>query len=188
MYVDGWFQYKSLKCRSKHQYITLRKKCPYSELFWYAFSRILTEYGEIRSQNAGKCGSEELLIRTLFTQCQSSMTLCDPISLLLTSFNQQDCQNSSRTLIDNIFLNSIEFETFSGNLTSIISDHLPQLLILKDFHRKSIVTNNIVYERNYQLFNDNEFKNDLKKHNFWKYSVSSQPVSLICFTNKLIHC
>ena len=29
--------------------VTLRKKCPYSELFWSAFSRIRTEYGEIRS-------------------------------------------------------------------------------------------------------------------------------------------
>ena len=69
---------------------------------------------------------------------------------------------NSKTLIVNIFLNSIEFETFSGNLTSLISDHLPQLLILKDFHRKSTVANNIVYERNYQFFNDDEFKNDLK--------------------------
>ena len=28
---------------------TLRKKCPYSDLFWSAFFRIRTEYGEIRS-------------------------------------------------------------------------------------------------------------------------------------------
>ena len=69
---------------------------------------------------------------------------------------------NSKTLNDNIFLNSIEFETFSRNLTSPISDHLPQLLILKDFHRKSTVTNNIVYASNYQFFNDNEFKNHLK--------------------------
>ena len=27
----------------------LRKKCPYSELFWFAFYRIQTEYGEIPS-------------------------------------------------------------------------------------------------------------------------------------------
>ena len=94
---------------------------------------------------------------------------------------------NSRTLIDNISLNSIEFKTFSGNLASIISDHLPQLLILKDFYRKSIVTNSIVYERNYQLFNDNKFKNDLKSMT-WEIIVSSQPVSSICFTNKLIHC
>ena len=29
--------------------VTLGRKCPYSELFWPAFSRIRTEYGEIRS-------------------------------------------------------------------------------------------------------------------------------------------
>ena len=27
--------------------LTLREECPYSELFWSAFSRIWTEYGEI---------------------------------------------------------------------------------------------------------------------------------------------
>ena len=35
--------------------ITLRKKCPYSALFWSAFSRIRTEYASL---NAGKCGLE----------------------------------------------------------------------------------------------------------------------------------
>ena len=30
-------------------FLPLRKKCPYSELFWSAFSRIRTEYGEILS-------------------------------------------------------------------------------------------------------------------------------------------
>ena len=29
--------------------LTLREKCPYSELFWSAFYRIRTEYGEIGS-------------------------------------------------------------------------------------------------------------------------------------------
>ena len=31
------------------QAVTLRKKCPYSELFWSVFPRIRTEYGDIRS-------------------------------------------------------------------------------------------------------------------------------------------
>ena len=31
------------------QVLSLRKKCPYSEFFWSVFSRIQTEYGEIRS-------------------------------------------------------------------------------------------------------------------------------------------
>ena len=44
--------------------IPLREKCPYSELFWSAFFRIRTEYGEILSvflriqSDAGKCGPE----------------------------------------------------------------------------------------------------------------------------------
>ena len=29
--------------------LSLRKKCPYSELFWSGFSRIRTEYEEIRN-------------------------------------------------------------------------------------------------------------------------------------------
>ena len=51
-----------------------REKCPYSEFFWPVFSRIWTEYGEIRSisvfsPNAGKYRPEKLQIRALFTQC-----------------------------------------------------------------------------------------------------------------------
>ena len=30
--------------------ITLRKKCPYFELLWSVFSRIQTEYGEMRTK------------------------------------------------------------------------------------------------------------------------------------------
>ena len=49
---------------SVYLYITLRKKCPYSELFWSAFSRIRTEYGvSLRIQSEcgkmrKKCGPE----------------------------------------------------------------------------------------------------------------------------------
>ena len=35
--------------RKKHYRKSLRKKCPYPELFWSVFSRIRTEYREIRS-------------------------------------------------------------------------------------------------------------------------------------------
>ena len=34
---------------SNPDFLSLRKKYPYSELFWSVFSRILTEYGDIRS-------------------------------------------------------------------------------------------------------------------------------------------
>ena len=62
--------------------------------------------------------------------------------------------------------------------------------MLKDFHRKSTVTNKFVYERNYRIFNNNEFKNDLKNI-LWKIfrvKLTCQQVQrLICFSNKLIH-
>ena len=45
--------------------LPLREKCPYSELFWFLFSRIWTEYEKIVcispysvSPNAGKCEPE----------------------------------------------------------------------------------------------------------------------------------
>ena len=55
---------KHVIIRTKYEYnCTLRKTCLYSELFWSAFFRIRTEYGEIRSisefsPNAGKCGPD----------------------------------------------------------------------------------------------------------------------------------
>ena len=38
---------------------------------------------------------------------------------------------SSAALIDNIFMNSIEFVTVSGNLLSQLADHLLQFLVFK---------------------------------------------------------
>ena len=49
-----------------------RKKCPYLELFWSAFSRIRIEYREmVFSPNVGKWGPEYLPIQTLFTQLKA---------------------------------------------------------------------------------------------------------------------
>ena len=39
----------------------------------------------------------------------------------------------SATTIDNIFINSVEFATVSGNLLCELTDHLLQFLVLKDF-------------------------------------------------------
>ena len=45
-YFSSYFLLFLPKC---HLYLPLRKNRPYSELFWSAFSRIQTEYEEIRS-------------------------------------------------------------------------------------------------------------------------------------------
>ena len=43
----------------------------------------------------------------------------------------------SKTLIDNIFSNIISPEAISGNLTSTISDHLPQFMIVPNVFSKN---------------------------------------------------
>ena len=50
--------------------MALREKCPYSEFFWSAFSRIRTEYLSVFSSNPGNYGPEKLRIRILVTQCE----------------------------------------------------------------------------------------------------------------------
>ena len=68
------------------RYSTLRKKCPYSELFWPAFSCILTKYGEILSpysfrmrENADQNDSEYGHFSrsdTLPNRCKFEIQLC----------------------------------------------------------------------------------------------------------------
>ena len=50
--VDRWIEISLVVCIRFYctfDNLTLREKCPYSELFWSIFSSIRTEYGEIRS-------------------------------------------------------------------------------------------------------------------------------------------
>ena len=51
-----------------------------------------------------------------------------PLILQPTSVTEK-----SKTLINNIFFNSFEFTTISGNITHSISDHLIQFVIPEDF-------------------------------------------------------
>ena len=70
---------------------TLRKKCLYSELFWTAFSRIQTEYGEIRSisphsvrmrENADHNNHKYVVFSCSYTCCSSSGSANTTSSLL----------------------------------------------------------------------------------------------------------
>ena len=68
---------------------TLREKCPYSELFWSAFPRIRTEYGDthlsVFSSNTEKCGPEN-------SECgQFSRNATCFISQLIKGFEQIYC-------------------------------------------------------------------------------------------------
>jgi len=58
----------------------------------------------------------------------------------------------SQTLIDNIFFNSLEHLTLSGNIIYDLTDHLPNFLIIKKF--TSLPNNIKIYKRNYTNFDE----------------------------------
>ena len=63
----------------------------------------------------------------------------------------------SKSLIDNIFLNTIEFSTHSGNLTIQLADHLFQFVLLQGFFKEIVINKINIFERNFRNFNENEF-------------------------------
>ena len=70
----------------------------------------------------------------------------------------------SATLIDNIFFNSIEHHTISGNLLCDLTDHLPNFLIINKF---SCVSNKIdIYRRDYSRFNESELITEVQSINW----------------------
>ena len=48
-WTEGGLKHNLKQIIWRRIYMALREKCLYSELFWSAFSRIWTEYGEMRS-------------------------------------------------------------------------------------------------------------------------------------------
>ena len=68
----------------------------------------------------------------------------------------------SRTLIDNIFTNSVEENSTSGNLECCISDHLAQFLIFQN--QRVLQQNNHTknHKRSYKNLDNNKFKNELQ--------------------------
>ena len=71
----------------------------------------------------------------------------------------------SKTLIDNIFINSIDYISFSGNITIQLSDHLFQFVTLQGFF-KDLPKKINIYERNIKYFNEREFEEELNKMNW----------------------
>ena len=67
----------------------------------------------------------------------------------------------SATLIDNIFFNSLEHYSLSGNIVHDLSDHFPNFLIINKFSHLPSKTK--IYKRDYSHFNDSALVNYLMK-------------------------
>ena len=81
----------------------------------------------------------------------------DLINTLASLFYQPHILQPTRitdhtaTLIDNIFFNSIEHFTISGNIVYDLTDHLANFIILRNLG--SLPSNTKVYKRDYSKFN-----------------------------------
>ena len=66
----------------------------------------------------------------------------------------------SATLIDNIFFNSLEHFTISGNLIYDLTDHLPIFLVVSKF--SSLPENIKIFRRDYSNFDEQALINDIQ--------------------------
>ena len=82
-------------------------------------------------------------------------------SNFFTPFILQPSRLQSKTLIDNIFFNSIEYQTNSGNILIEISDHLIQFLILEGYSKEKTLPDVNIMKRDFRNFNEREFSESL---------------------------
>ena len=108
------------------------------------------------------------------------MSICSELILILnqTSFHNsltshfftpyilEHTRLHSKTLIDNIFFNSLMYQSISGNLLIEISDHLTQFLILQGFVKERGLSETNLFRRNFSNFNEREFKEEILNMNW----------------------
>ena len=90
--------------------------------------------------------------------------------------------NSSKTLIDNIFFDSSNSKTCSGNLTWNISDHYPQFLMIKNIYPNKKIKHNI-HQRNWNKFDQTEFVLDFLNINWYSTLELGQKNVDVSFQN-----
>ena len=81
-------------------------------------------------------------------------------------------------LIDNILINSYENKCISGNITTSVSDHLPQFLITENFKGQTYkIKNPKATIQDYKCFNSESFQRDIKKID-WSLATENNDVGL----------
>ena len=70
---------------------------------------------------------------------------------------------NSVTLIDNTFSDNHDHKCISGNATTSISDHLPQVLIIGNLKQTPLRKDVKISFKNIQSFNETDLQNELKE-------------------------
>ena len=84
----------------------------------------------------------------------------------------------SATLIDNIFVKNPSFKYLSGNITTSISDYLPQFIILENFKGSNLKRERISNTcRDFRCVDIGSFKRDPQEIN-WNFATGNSDVDL----------
>ena len=87
-------------------------------------------------------------------------------------------KGTTATLIDNILINSYKNKCTSGNITTSVSDHLPQFLIIENFKGQTYKMKiPKVAIRDYKNFNSESFQSDIKEID-WSLATENNDVDL----------
>ena len=103
-------------------------------------------------------------------------------------FILQPTRPISKSLIDNIFLNTSEYNSTSGNITIQLSDHLFQFVILEGFFKDLPIPKLNIYQRNFKYFNEREFQetlNGINWDNILALNASDPNLSMNNFYNQI---
>ena len=87
-----------------------------------------------------------------------SSALCQPLILQPTRITR-----TSQTLINNIFINKLEYKCTSGNINTSISNHFPQFTHIQRLTEFTNLKNKTIWKRDYRNFNNQEFLEELGK-------------------------
>ena len=87
--------------------------------------------------------------------------------LFFTPYILQPTRLHYYTLIDNIFFNSLEYLSNSGNLLIEISDHLIQFLILEGFVTETALPEINLFKRDFRNSNEREFHDEVVNKINW---------------------
>ena len=83
----------------------------------------------------------------------------------------------STTTIDNIFTNNYKHNCVSGNITTYISDHLPQFFIFEDLKQTPSKEIPTISFRDYKNFSDDAFKAEISEFD-WSLVTENGKVNL----------
>ena len=87
-------------------------------------------------------------------------------SSFFTPYVLQPTRLTSKSLIDNIYFNSLEYQSYSGNILIEIADHLIQFLIVEGFIKERSIPKINLFKRDFSNFNDGEFRKEVNQINW----------------------